>query len=402
MSLLEGHADVVMDGVGPEVIPSVEHIRARFTQRRKGVGSLDKLLRRLLGLDQKMAQYRDGAVFVRAAVDKVGMEGFNAVWAEPANLPTKAEIHDPDAWVTRVHGSMALDPALAAVRLAVRRGLALRPDGHGGVRRPTCRDGGCVLVACSGGADSLALLAATVFEAARAPFRVIGVVVDHGLQDGSADHTADVVQQMASLGVDETASIRVTVDPGPGGVEAGAREARYAALGQLAEHFGADRVLLGHTLDDQAETVLLGLARGSGGRSIAGMRRAFDRAGTAFVRPLLDVTRAQTEAACRAEAVTWWDDPHNADPRFVRSRVRHTVLPLLEQELGPGVGAALARTADSCARTCCSSTTSPTGPWPTRASRAAWTPPSWRRCPPPSPAGWSAWPPSRRGRSPRS
>ncbi len=104
MSLLEGHADVVMDGVGPQVIPSVEHIRARFNQRRKGAGGLDRLLRRLLGLDQKMAQYRDGAVFVRAAVDKVGMEGFNAVWAEPANLPSKAEIHDPQLWVARVHG----------------------------------------------------------------------------------------------------------------------------------------------------------------------------------------------------------------------------------------------------------------------------------------------------------
>jgi len=104
MSLLEGHADVVMDGVGPEVIPSVAEIRRKFTQRRKGVGGLDKLLRRLLGLDQKMAQYRDGAVFVRAAVDKVGMEGFNAVWAEPANLPTKQEILDPALWIARVHG----------------------------------------------------------------------------------------------------------------------------------------------------------------------------------------------------------------------------------------------------------------------------------------------------------
>jgi putative hydrolase len=104
MSLLEGHADVVMDGVGPEVIPTVAAIRKKFTQRRKGVGALDKLLRRLLGLDQKMAQYRDGAVFVRAAVDKVGMDGFNAVFAEPANLPGKAEIHDPGAWIRRVHG----------------------------------------------------------------------------------------------------------------------------------------------------------------------------------------------------------------------------------------------------------------------------------------------------------
>ncbi|MCW2781060.1 MAG: coenzyme biosynthesis-associated protein [Marmoricola sp.] len=104
MSLLEGHADVVMDGVGPEVIPSVEEIRRKFTQRRKGVGTLDKLLRRLLGLDQKMAQYRDGAVFVRDAIGAVGMEGFNAVWAGPENLPSKAEIHDPAAWVKRVHG----------------------------------------------------------------------------------------------------------------------------------------------------------------------------------------------------------------------------------------------------------------------------------------------------------
>ncbi len=104
MSLLEGHADVVMDGVGPEVIPSVAAIRRKFSERRKGVGALDRLLRRLLGLDQKMAQYRDGAVFVRAAIDKVGMDGFNAVWAEPANLPTKQEILDPGLWVARVHG----------------------------------------------------------------------------------------------------------------------------------------------------------------------------------------------------------------------------------------------------------------------------------------------------------
>ena len=104
MSLLEGHADVVMDGVGPGVIPSVEQIRKRFNQRRKGIGGLDRVLRRLLGLDQKMAQYRDGAVFVRACIEAVGMDGFNAVWAEAANLPSTAEIHDPDAWVRRVHG----------------------------------------------------------------------------------------------------------------------------------------------------------------------------------------------------------------------------------------------------------------------------------------------------------
>jgi coenzyme F420 biosynthesis associated uncharacterized protein len=104
MSLLEGHADVVMDGVGPTVIPSVEQIRAAFNERRKGVGTLDRILRRLLGLDAKMAQYRDGAAFVRAVVDKVGMAEFNAVWAGPDNLPSKTEIADPEAWVTRVLG----------------------------------------------------------------------------------------------------------------------------------------------------------------------------------------------------------------------------------------------------------------------------------------------------------
>ncbi len=102
MSLLEGHADVVMDGVGPSVIPSVADIRKRFNQRRKGAGPLDRFLRRALGLDAKMAQYRDGARFVRGVVDKVGIEGFNAVWAEPAHLPSKTEIADPDAWVARV------------------------------------------------------------------------------------------------------------------------------------------------------------------------------------------------------------------------------------------------------------------------------------------------------------
>lgn len=221
-----------------------------------------------------------------------------------------------------------------AVRRAVREHLAGREAAAG-----------TVLVACSGGADSLALLAAAVAEKGDA--RVVGVVVDHGLQAGSADHTARVVEQMGGLGVDETASIRVTVDPGPRGVEAGAREARYAALQQLARHFAADVVLLGHTLDDQAETVLLGLTRGSGGRSIAGMRATHDRDDVTFARPLLDVTRAETEAACREQGLTWWEDPHNADPRFVRSRIRHEVMPTLERELGPGVAAALARTAQS-------------------------------------------------------
>ena len=104
MSLLEGHADVVMDGVGPQVVPSVAEIREKFQKRRaKGTGRLDQLLRKALGLDAKMRQYQDGAVFVRGVVDAVGMEGFNRVWTSPNTLPTKDEIHDPAAWVARVH-----------------------------------------------------------------------------------------------------------------------------------------------------------------------------------------------------------------------------------------------------------------------------------------------------------
>ncbi|HQH07996.1 MAG TPA: zinc-dependent metalloprotease, partial [Phycicoccus sp.] len=103
MSLLEGHADVVMDDVGPVLIPSVAEIRAKFTERRKGAGALDKILRRLLGLEAKMAQYRDGAVFVRGVQDRVGVDGFNAVWTSPDTLPLPEEIADPQAWVARVH-----------------------------------------------------------------------------------------------------------------------------------------------------------------------------------------------------------------------------------------------------------------------------------------------------------
>ncbi len=225
---------------------------------------------------------------------------------------------------------MGLHPAIAAVRHGVRRTLADLPPGSS------------VVVACSGGADSLALLAATVFEGHKAGHRVIGATVDHGLQDGSADHAARVVAQMADLRADETATARVHVDPAGLGIEAAARRARYDVLDHLRAHFGAERTLLGHTRDDQAETVLLGLARGSGGRSIAGMRRHFDH----YARPLLDVARADTVAACLADGIEFWDDPHNSDPGFARVRVRQRVLPVLEDELGPGIAATLARTAD--------------------------------------------------------
>ena len=226
---------------------------------------------------------------------------------------------------------MTLHPAVAAVRLAVRHELAdLEP-------------GATVMVACSGGPDSLALLAATVFEGRKNAWHVVGATVDHGLQEGSADQAATVVAQMAAIGADETVGARVIVeDSGGAGPEAAARHARYAVLEEVAERFEAAAVLLGHTRDDQAETVLLGLTRGSGGRSIAGMRRSFDR----YRRPLLDVPRTDTVAACRVEGIAFWEDPHNDDPRFTRSRIRARVLPVLEDELGPGVAVTLARTAD--------------------------------------------------------
>jgi len=172
---------------------------------------------------------------------------------------------------------------------------------------------------------------------------VIGATVDHGLQPGSADRAAAIVDQMQRLGATGTVSVQVSVSPAGQGIEAAAREARYAALSKVAADRGSRLVLLGHTRDDQAETVLLGLTRGSGGRSLAGMPRSLDGL---FHRPLLDLTRAETEAACRAEGIAFWTDPHNSDPRFTRSRIRHRVLPVLESELGPGVAAALARTAD--------------------------------------------------------
>ncbi|WP_028638764.1 tRNA lysidine(34) synthetase TilS [Nocardioides sp. URHA0032] len=225
---------------------------------------------------------------------------------------------------------MSLHPAVAAVRRSVRRSLSGVDPGR------------TVVVACSGGADSLALLAATVFEGRRAGWHVVGATVDHGLQEGSAAHAAHVVDQMAVLGADETVAATVQVDAPGLGPEAAARRARFAVLEELAERLDAAAVLLGHTRDDQAETVLLGLARGSGGRSLAGMRRSFDR----FVRPLLDLSRDDTVTACQVEGIEYWLDPHNEDSAYARVRVRRTVLPVLEEQLGPGVAAALARTAD--------------------------------------------------------
>lgn len=230
---------------------------------------------------------------------------------------------------------MGPDPAVAAVRRAVRAVLA--PElGDTTPLAGRAR----VLVACSGGADSLALAAATAFEAPRAGVPAGLVTIDHGLQDGSVQHAAWVAQLGYELGLDPVEVVRVDVGTA-GGPEAAARTARYAALDAAAAALDA-QVLLGHTLDDQAETVLLGLGRGSGPRSIAGMAAATGR----YLRPFLGLRRATTAAACAALGLPAWDDPHNSDPSFQRARLRYEVLPLLEDVLQGGVAEALARTAD--------------------------------------------------------
>jgi tRNA(Ile)-lysidine synthase len=209
------------------------------------------------------------------------------------------------------------------------------------VRRVIADVDGPVAAAVSGGADSLALAAALVFERPGSH----AFVVDHGLQPGSAGIAARAADQCRALGLDATVATRTTSPTakgrGSGGPEAAARELRYRMLTDLAHRAGVDVVLLGHTRDDQAETVLLGLARGSGSRALAGMAQVRG----IFRRPLLDLDRETVRAACAEAGLQPWEDPHNDDPSYARVRVRGRVLPVLERELGPGVAAALARSA---------------------------------------------------------
>ncbi|MCS5732339.1 tRNA lysidine(34) synthetase [Herbiconiux daphne] len=281
-----------------------------------------------------------------------------------------------------------LTPAIADVRRAVRDTLAeaaLAPDD-------------LVLVALSGGPDSLALAAATAFEAPRAGLRAGAIIVDHSLQEGSDAVASRAADQARSLGLAPVLVTRVQVgavarasafgaERTRGGPEALARDIRYAAIDRAVVETGARAVLLGHTLDDQAETVLLGLARGAGAASLTGMARFTPPPGAAAdahhdhgrapapapaapaaaagsagvtpaptrpahvapgtrIRPLLGIRRATTEAFCADSSLTPWHDPHNDSPDYARVRVRRSVLPVLEAELGPGIAEALARTAD--------------------------------------------------------
>lgn len=226
-----------------------------------------------------------------------------------------------------------LTPAIADVRRAVRN--VLIPDAGTGNGHPLA------LVALSGGADSLALAAAAAFEGPRAGYRVGAVIVDHGLQPGSAGVAATAAEQARRLGLDPVRVVQVAVGT-EGGPEAAARSARYRALADTARELEAEAVLLAHTLDDQAETVLLGLARGAGATSLSGMPW---RSGL-YVRPLLGIRRSTTVKFCADSGLQPWADPHNDDVAFARVRVRKSVLPVLERELGPGVAEALARTAE--------------------------------------------------------
>lgn len=239
-----------------------------------------------------------------------------------------------------------LTPAIADVRRAVRVALErVEPvetsvrDGE--VSTSSTREAALVLVALSGGPDSLALAAATAFEASRLGIRAGAVIVDHGLQPGSADAATAAAHQATALGLNPVLQKLVHVGEG-GGPEAAARTARYDALVEAAAETGARFVLLGHTLDDQAETVLLGLARGSGAASLQGMAVASGL----YLRPLLGIPRETTVQFCADSGLEPWLDPQNDDPAFTRVRVRRSVLPVLERELGPGIRESLARTAE--------------------------------------------------------
>ncbi|KNE82901.1 MULTISPECIES: tRNA lysidine(34) synthetase TilS [Streptomyces] len=271
---------------------------------------------------------------------------------------------------------MGPHPAVAAIRLAVRRTLhdllaelagvgtlgtpsppasppaasftspAILPAGRpepSGRPVPSAPGAPLVLAACSGGADSVALASALAFEAPKLGIRAGGVTVDHRLQPGSGKRAEEVAARLRELGLDPVETVAVDVGRS-GGPEAAARDARYAALDSVADRYGARAVLLGHTRDDQAETVLLGLARGSGIRSLSGMAAVSGRDGR-YRRPFLRLDRQTARTACLAQSLPVWDDPHNSDPSYTRSRLRHEGLPALEKSLGKGVIEALARTA---------------------------------------------------------
>jgi len=223
---------------------------------------------------------------------------------------------------------MVATPNALAIRNTVRACLASHEAGD------------CILVAISGGADSLALAYALSIEAPPLAIRVVGITIDHQLQSASGRQAEKVIEQLNSMGISENEICKVNVEISQG-LEASARKARYEALDKCAEKFNAAAIYLGHTRDDQAESVLLGLARGSGTRSLSAMAQVNGK----YIRPLLAITREQTESACKEMKLFAWKDPHNSDKQFARVRVRDVVIPTLEENIGPGISEALARSA---------------------------------------------------------
>lgn len=204
--------------------------------------------------------------------------------------------------------------------------------------------GSTVSVACSGGADSLALASAALFEGNRADINVIACIVNHNLQEGSMEVALRTKRVLTGIGFDVVEIMDVHIQQNSLGMEAAARNARYGALTEFATKHNVALTMLGHTLDDQAETVLLGLARGSGAKSIAGMPTLSPD--DKYLRPLLGITRKETVAYCEDVGLDYWSDPQNLDTKFSRVKVRLNVLPVLEEELGPGIASALSRTAE--------------------------------------------------------
>jgi tRNA(Ile)-lysidine synthase len=201
--------------------------------------------------------------------------------------------------------------------------------------------GDSILVAISGGADSLALAHAISIEAPPLAIRVVGITIDHQLQSASGEQAVKVIAQLNAMGITKNEIFKVNVEISQG-LEASARVARYEALDKCSEKYKAVAIYLGHTRDDQAESVLLGLARGSGTRSLSAMAQVNGK----YIRPLLAITREQTESACSELNITPWLDPHNVDKQFARVRVRNVVMPNLEENIGPGISDALARSAN--------------------------------------------------------
>jgi tRNA(Ile)-lysidine synthase len=197
-----------------------------------------------------------------------------------------------------------------------------------------------ILIGVSGGADSMALALATIAEAKGPQVEVIAIIVDHQLQRGSGDVALRTKQMLLMKGCDrvEIYPVEVVLIDG---MESSARRARYQAFDQAIDAYKPEYFLLGHTKNDQAETVLMGLARGSGTRSLSGIATENGK----FIRPMLEITRDRTVTACEENQISPWEDPHNSDSQYLRVRARTSVLPLMEEQLGPGIVDGLARSA---------------------------------------------------------